>query len=204
MILLVPLIYGLEECGRFQKVQDIPCNIINSFHPSETALGGDCSDFNVTIFNQTNEPVLNITWGDYIPFCNATFTPTSVGTYIYNSTLEDGIITIFQEDNMLAIVIGSGIVIMIFIGLGIINKGLKLKLFSYGLAMIETIIMVSLLYAREINIDIGDIMRLNFYIMLFLGFGVGMISLSFHSFAMVNQEEKQDSREQDSFHSDKW
>lgn len=75
--------------------KDIPCNLISSWHPS-----GNCNDDKLIIYNQSNQNILNITWGEYSPVCNATFTLTPEGTYYLNSTIENYILTIQNEDEM--------------------------------------------------------------------------------------------------------
>ena len=68
---------------------DIPCNIISSWHPAS-----DCQAYNITIYNSSWIVISNYEWGNYTPFCNATFNHSAIGTYHYNSSLEAGVITV--------------------------------------------------------------------------------------------------------------
>lgn len=89
LIILVPLISAMEECQRTEEPSDIPCNIITSYKP-----GDNCAEYNLTIFNSTGISVQNLTWGNYTPFCNATFNITETGTWVWNSSIESGIIVV--------------------------------------------------------------------------------------------------------------
>ena len=182
IILIAATVQAVEECGRFTLSTDIPCIVVSTTRPDA------CSNHNVSVFNQNGTLVSNTTWEEYPPKCSFNFTQTTIDTYYYNGTtsLEEGVINVQRENNMLAIVIGSFIVILGFVGLGFISQGIKIKLLTYGMALIETIIMVSLLYAREMNIDITGIMRVNFLTILILGFGIGMISIIMHIYNIVN------------------
>ena len=99
MILLVPLAYAIPECQRTTNVGDIPCNIISSWKPST------CSDYTLQVYNLSGVMVQNLTWGDYIPVCNATFNISDVGTYYYNSTVESGIITVEGDAELITAIV---------------------------------------------------------------------------------------------------
>lgn len=96
LILLVPLVYSIPECGRFTKRADIPCNIISSWKPD-----GDCSDYDIDIINESGITIQIMTWGEYIPTCNITFNVSTLGTYYGNSTPEDIIITVEGDNEMI-------------------------------------------------------------------------------------------------------
>ena len=97
VLILIPIAYAIPECQRVTTVSDIPCNIISSWTPS-----GNCGDYNLSIYNSSGVILQNKTWGDYIPFCNVTFNISSpLGTYHYNSTLEDGIIELVGDEAMI-------------------------------------------------------------------------------------------------------
>lgn len=92
---MIPLAYALDECQRITEPSDIPCFIISSYHPSEITASSTCQQYNVTIYNSTGGIVFDyITFGDYPPYCNATFNITTTGTYIWNSSLESGVINV--------------------------------------------------------------------------------------------------------------
>lgn len=183
LLFLIPLAYAIdEECQRTHLSTDIPCPVISTWKGAT----GICNQSNMTIYNGSGNPIQNYTWGDYNPVCNVTFNITTPGVYYYNSTIEDGIINVVRPDNMLSIVIFSFIIISFFIALGIFNQGFKLKVLSFGVGLIELVVVMSMLYMREIDMDITGIMKVNFWFMLLLGFGIGMISLIMLSLDTVN------------------
>lgn len=97
LALVIPFLYGIPECQRTQLARDVPCNIISSWSPSE-----ECSSYIIDFYNESGIIVQSQNWSDYTPLCNTTFNITTLGTYVYNSTVEDGIITIEGEkDNMI-------------------------------------------------------------------------------------------------------
>ena len=98
LCIIITPVFAIKECGRFQPIEDIPCNIITSYHPS-----GNCNDYNVSIFNSTGVNLQNITWSEYIPVCNATFNLSAAGVYLWNSSVENGIITVEADDNMISL-----------------------------------------------------------------------------------------------------
>lgn len=199
LILLLPNVLALEECKRFNTPQEIPCTVVSTFKDNI------CNISNGTIFNEIGTPISNYTWEEYSPKCAFNFTITTVGTYYYNgsNSIEEGIINVILDDNMLSIVIVQGIIILGFIGLGFVNKNLKLKFFSFGMALIEIIFTFGLVYAREINTNINTLMRANLLILMVLGFGIGMISLALHVYSIVNMQ-KEESEEKEKWEKSKW
>lgn len=86
---------AIKECQRQNPITDIPCMVITSYHPS-----GNCSEYNATIyFNLTT--IKNLTYGDYFPNCNITFNESQLGVYYWNSSIENGFITVIGDDNLL-------------------------------------------------------------------------------------------------------
>ena len=100
VMLLIPLVYSIE-CQRITQVKDIPCDVITDWMPPLP-----CSNYNASIYNSSGDIVILKQYGDYIPYCNFTFNISKVGTYHYNSTILDGIITVEgEDDNMISVVI---------------------------------------------------------------------------------------------------
>ena len=93
------------ECQRTMEPKDIPCIIHSSWKPSGGCTGG------LSIYSENGINVENISWTESVPFCNATFNITEEGTYIYNSSIEDGIIIVGSEDNMTSL----GIIIFLLL-----------------------------------------------------------------------------------------
>lgn len=106
VLLALPAL-ALKECQRTTKVSDIPCEIISSYHPSS-----GCNSHNMTVYNSSNQLIQNITWGDYQPFCNVTFTHTNPQTYIWNSTLDSGVIVVEGDESQMILILGIFILLI--------------------------------------------------------------------------------------------
>jgi len=89
---------AIPECLREIPTNEIPCYIISSWTPSD-----GCSSHTMYLYNNSGDIVYSTPFGDYPPTCNVTMNITTPGVYVYNSTLESGIITIIQEDNMVSL-----------------------------------------------------------------------------------------------------
>lgn len=98
MVFVACPILALKECQSITKVSDIPCNIISLTHPAN-----NCNTYNMSIYNGSNVLIANITWGDYPPTCNLTFSYNSPQTYYYNSSVMAGVITVEGDDDMILI-----------------------------------------------------------------------------------------------------
>jgi len=109
ILFLIPIVSAIE-CQRVIEPKDIPCTIISSWKPSTGCIE------KLSIFSQSGDLLQNITWQTSIPFCNATFNITEQGTYIYNSSIEDGIIVVRSEDNMTSL----GVIIFLILLNGVL------------------------------------------------------------------------------------
>jgi len=87
LLLMIPVAYALDECQRVQDPGDIPCNIVSTWS------GTDCVS-TISIFNESEELIGIVSWGNHTPYCNFTWNYSGAGTYTYNSTIEDGVITV--------------------------------------------------------------------------------------------------------------
>lgn len=103
VLMIFPIVLG-DECLREMTPNQIPCQIISSWKPTS------CTG-NLQVYNQSNVNIVNFTWGEYPPVCNATWNISQVGTYHYNSSIEDGVITINGDDDNMIL----GVLIFLFI-----------------------------------------------------------------------------------------
>jgi len=87
ILLLMSSAYGLEECLREQDPSALPCLIISSWKPASC-------NVNISFFNESGYLLGNISFVNGTPFCEATFNFTDLGTYIYNSSIDSGVITV--------------------------------------------------------------------------------------------------------------
>lgn len=112
LVFLIPTVLALEECGRFIEPVDVPCTITSSWKPL------DGCNKQMDFYNETGGLLQWKNWTALTPFCNMTWNISKEGTYIYNSSIEDGVITIGVDDMILASVIGLGIAALFFLFLG--------------------------------------------------------------------------------------
>ncbi len=107
-LMMVVSVTALEECQREQDVSNIPCMIVSTYTPSDGCSG------TLHIYNESAQWVKAIVWGTYYRYCNSTFNITTPGTYLYNSSIEAGIITVSGDEKLIAFAV---ILIPIFMGL---------------------------------------------------------------------------------------
>jgi len=165
LVFLPLIVYGFGECPRFGTIQaDIPC-----IQPSSWLPATGC-DVNVSVYNSSGEIVLNTTWYDYTPFCAFNITNlTSPQTYCYNSTIENGCITLEREDNMLSITLIQIGLVIFFIAVGLPFKFGFLKFLSWGLASLEILITVWMIYIVESGNSIEGLLYINAISTLIIG-----------------------------------
>lgn len=101
---MIPFVYGMEECQRVQDVNDIPCSLISSWKPSTGC------NITIDVYGEDGTLVQNINWTDSQPYCNASFNISTIGTYTYNSSIEDGVVNVEADNLMLSLTIGLGII----------------------------------------------------------------------------------------------
>lgn len=170
-LLLIPIVYGVAE--------DMCEEVIlpNTTCQMNTPVI-DCSNFTFNIINKTGSVVTtgNLTLlNDSIYFFNFT---EDVGEYVVElcSGSTTQVFVERREDNMLPITIGVILVIVIFILIGVFSSSPGIKFLGYGVALIELILLLFLLYARESAVSLIPLLRMNYQIMLILGFGIGFIA----------------------------
>jgi hypothetical protein len=187
----------MSECQREVIPEDIPCSIISSWKPSS------CNQ-TMNIYLKNGSFIQSLEWGDSGAFCNATFNISTIGTYVYdNSTIESGIVNVIPEkevDKMIAIIFGLSLIIIYFVAVGLLNKGFGLKFLAFGFSLIELIYMVGILYVNEASGSLISLLKMNFYIMAIVGFGIGILSLFLHSVRIATPEADMD----DTLSSRKW
>jgi hypothetical protein len=183
VLLMFQIAFAMEECMREQISKDIPCFLVTTWTPTN-----NCNTYSAKIFNESGILLDIHTFGSIGDSgrCNITFNHTELGQYYINSSIETWNVTITKENNMLAIIISIGILIAFFIALAILNENLPLKFISFGIAVIQVILMLGLVYAYESNLNYINLLRINFYSTLIIGFGMAMITLILRSMKMIN------------------
>lgn len=152
-------------------------------------------DYQYNYYNYTiNHTNLNLI-GDYSCFVNC------IGNYSgFTSFIIEITPTGFKiENNLLAITFGFLILITYFFIIGYINKTFGMKFICNSLALVELIMLVGIFFINESSGSLINLLKINFYVMAILGFGIGMISMFMHSLRIAVPEETMD--EDDSY---KW
>lgn len=175
---------SLKECQRTILTKEVPCIVATSYLPSQA-----CENYNITITNNQNETIENLTYYSTLSSCQFIFTHNTKNIYFWNSSIESGVITVEQEDNMMAIIIVFIALIAYFAILGVLNKSTQLKFLSFSLSIIELIIMVAVIYIAEGGGDYLVMLRINFYSILIIGFGLGMLTFFAKSGELITEEE---------------
>lgn len=93
----------------------------------------------------------------------------------------------FEERRfMIPILIGI-ITIMLFFGaIGYSAKSLNIKSFGYGIALIQLVNIAFILYVSESGESLITILRINFWAISILAFGIGMIGLIKWTIRLIN------------------
>ena len=85
-----------------------------------------------------------------------------------------------KETTMIANMMSLIIMVIVFglVGfLGFLNKDKGAMLFGFGVALAELVIIPFIIYAKSVGGDFSGILRINFYVVLFVCGGVGLIAL---------------------------
>jgi len=95
-----------------------------------------------------------------------------------------------EEDNNMSIafVLTFAIIFIGFILLGFLNEDLKPKFFCFSMAFIQVLILYGVMYGTYIGKDVSGLLSLNLFVILTLGFGIGMISMIIYTIKNLNWE----------------
>jgi len=187
LLLLSFVTAGIEECKGIIISQESPCYLLLT-----NTSGFNCESINVLVYNNASTFLYSQQMTKYSPFkCKAIFNQTQLGTYTfqYNSSLfiDTGSIIIEKSElNMLSIIIGIGMIILFFFAIAYMTKSFALKMFSYGMVIIEVITIAFILYANEIGNSLESILYTNFIITLFAFGSLGLTVLYFILIAQTN------------------
>ena len=198
LFLMIPIAYGIEECSRTnQNTKDIPCSVVSSYKPTTGC------DQTVSIFltNETSNStyIFNAQWEDTIPFCQFVFNITDpLGTYVYNSSIESGMVTLQRENNMLAIIFVFMFMAGGFFLIGYQNPQGFVKFTTYGLGLLELLMMVWMIWINEAGFSVINLLKLNAMICLILGGLFGIYSIFWQTTKFIPIGE-QTQFEEDSF-----
>ena len=94
MLFLIPVVYGIECQRLMNPVEANNCTLTSTWKPS-----AGCA-VEIRIHNSVGSLVQTQNWTEQEPYCVSDWNITSEGVWQYNSTIEDGTISIEKEDNM--------------------------------------------------------------------------------------------------------
>ncbi len=195
VLLFLPIVSALKECEDIQIVKGIPCLVTATWNYTPP-----CSSHNATVYNSTGNNTINYTFQDIgeSPLCVFDWNVTTLGSYSYTvDTGDTGNITITREDNMIAIIIGL-VFVMIFFGVfGFVFDSWGAKILGYGIALIQLLNIVYILYINELNQSLAPILRINFISTLWLAFGIGMISIIRLALSLISMGKGADDDKED-------
>jgi len=195
VMLAVPLAIALEECKDIQIVKEIPCQITATWNYTPP-----CNSHNATVYNSTNNNIINYTFQDLgeSPLCIFEWNVTTLDSYTYIIDIGDtGNITVTRQDNMIAIIIGLVFVMIFFAVFGFIFDNWGARIFGYGVALIQLLNIVYILYINELNQSLAPILKINFTSVLWLAFGIGMISIIRLALSLISMGKGADDAKED-------
>ena len=97
VILLIPIVYSLENCKGTMFSNDIPCAIFLPVNTTTTP----CNTIDVSVFNNGSTLIYTEIMDELNSFnCRGTFNQTTIGTYTFLFSTEDsGSIDIVEDEN---------------------------------------------------------------------------------------------------------
>ena len=156
-------------------------------------------------FNFTGEYTTNA--GDYSFYVHCNQSNNYYGFISHGFSIEEEILEI-EKPNLLPITLGLITIILFFVVLGIYNtistyrfkeekKNFKIPLVlttsSFGMAFIELIVLVGILFVSQSGANLINLLKMNFWIILIITFGIGMLTIlsyMFDAFDWTGAEEK--------------
>ena len=84
------------------------------------------------------------------------------------------------------------------------NKQRTLSFLSYSMALVELLMMVAMLWIADVGDSVTNLLRLNFFIMLIIGGGIGLLSLFMFSLRMINVGDALEDKEDNKWQQEKW
>ena len=179
----------INECKGQVEPSEVPCRILLPINTSLT----NCSEITISFYMNGSTFIYNQIMEEYNAFnCNATFNQTNQGSYTFTySTGDSGSIIVERgELSMFSIIIGMLTVLLVFGLFGFLTKSYSLKVFGYGVAMIQLVNILFINYLNESGYSLLTILRMNFYIILILAFAIAMIALSVLVIRAMNINDK--------------
>ncbi|GAF78344.1 unnamed protein product [marine sediment metagenome] len=127
--------------------------------------------------------------GDYgfIIQCNT----STIGGFI-RGKVEVTYSGIEEKRFLLAIIIGILGIMIVYASMGIIIPRFDIRVFAWGIVLIETVNLAWVLYVNETGKSLVPILKVNFWVMFILGFGIGMVAFIFLTIKFINPSSKEE------------
>lgn len=156
LLLMLPLVYGQEECGPVIEGEDIPCYVTSLWNYTPP-----CSQWNATVYNSTGENVINYSfqdWGDS-NLCYYTWNITTLDSYIYQVENGDsGSITVGADNMLIASILGIGIIagILFFFAFKLENEYIFLRMLCLFEGIAVLTLIPSVLITHNISVTLNQ------------------------------------------------
>ncbi len=91
-----------------------------------------------------------------------------------------------EDKSKIPTVLGFMVTILFFGAFGIISKMTSVRFFAFAMSLIELVYLVGFLYVFEAGGILANLLRINFYIVGILAFGIGLLSIVRHTIRSVD------------------
>jgi hypothetical protein len=81
-------------------------------------------------------------------------------------------------------------------------EAMRLGLFTYGIAFIELLLCIAYIYGYELGLNMILLLQINFYSILLITFGIGMLSLIFNYINILDFTKKEN--DQKKWNKEEW
>jgi hypothetical protein len=168
------LVSGMEECLREQERKDVPCYLVTATSPVLS-----CINYAAYFYSEDGTYIQAQTFSQIGDSgrCNVTFNLSTTGQYYVNSSIGTWNVTLYQEKDMLSIILLQLFLIIFFIMIGLPHKAGFIKVLSWGMGVIELLMTVWMIYVNEMGQTITTYLYTNAIAVLIIGGFVGFITL---------------------------
>ena len=148
--------------------------------------GGDIDEINGIVTAQNLEP-------DGINYYIRCKENNNNWTYVSEKTND-----VVKDEKMIASVIAMFIMIGFFLIMAIINKGIAMKILGFGVSILETTMLMVMIWVNEVGTyDISNLYKINAIIMVLLSFFMLMTTIIIISINGLGSDEKEKTKWED-------
>lgn len=169
--LKIPCIYDNTVCGA-----TFNCNVTITSPDGDIFVSGQTMTRQSSYYNYTL-PSSDVEGKYYLTMYCSDGTENGYSTFFFNINKRGS----DKEYSMISILIGFLILIAFFLVMGYVEEFWAMQWVSYSLAFIQLIFVAGVMYINNMGGIITTLLKVNFYVMGILGFGLLMIKMFFHS-----------------------